>query len=127
MDTRGQTLTHGIIQARLIRDISTFSCGVNLIKQINGLIARRAIGKRTKVKIAAVFSGTRNFKERVIVLFQCNIGVMAIIHKHDVVTRIMRLNEIHLQNKRFFIAIHDNEIEMIHMGNHGRYLSRLWP
>ena len=51
---------------------------------------------------------------------------MRIVHEHDVVARIMRLDEVHLEDEGLFLVMDDDEIEMVDMGDHGENLSALW-
>ena len=51
---------------------------------------------------------------------------MGIVHQHDVVARIMGLDEVHLKDEGLFLAMDDDEIEMVDMGDHGENLSALW-
>ena len=51
---------------------------------------------------------------------------MRIVHQHDVVARIMGLDEVHLEDEGLFFAMDDDEIEMIDMGDHGENLPALW-
>src|SRR5574344_2396537 len=50
---------------------------------------------------------------------------MAIIHQHDVVTGIMGLNQIHLEDESLFIAAHDDRIKMIDVAHHRLDFARL--
>ena len=50
---------------------------------------------------------------------------MRIVHQHDVVARIMGLDEIHLKDEGLFLAMDDDEIEMVDMGDHRENLSAL--
>ena len=50
---------------------------------------------------------------------------MRIVHEHDVVTRIMRLDEVHLKDEGLFLVMDDDEIEMVDMGDHGENLTVL--
>ena len=51
---------------------------------------------------------------------------MRIVHQHDVVARIMRLDEVHLKDEGLFLTVDDDEIEMVDVGNHGENLPALW-
>ena len=51
---------------------------------------------------------------------------MRIVHEHDVVARIMRLDEVHLKDEGLFLVMDDDEIEMVDMGDHGENLTALW-
>ena len=51
---------------------------------------------------------------------------MGIVHQHDVVTRIMRLNEIHLKDECLFLTVDDDEIEMVNVSDHGENFAALW-
>ena len=51
---------------------------------------------------------------------------MRIVHQHDVVARIMRLDEVHLKDEGLFLVMDDDEIEMVDMGDHGENLTALW-
>ena len=50
---------------------------------------------------------------------------MRIIHQHDVVARIMGLNEVHLKDKGLFLVMNDDEVKMVDMGDHGENLPAL--
>ena len=50
---------------------------------------------------------------------------MRIVHQHDVVARIMRLDEVHLKDEGLFLVMDDDEIKMVDMGDHGENLSAL--
>ena len=50
---------------------------------------------------------------------------MRIVHEHDVVARIMRLDEVHLEDEGLFLVMDDDEIEMVDMGDHGENLTAL--
>ena len=50
---------------------------------------------------------------------------MRIVHEHDVVARIMRLDEVHLEDEGLFLVVDDDEIEMVDMGDHGENLTAL--
>ena len=51
---------------------------------------------------------------------------MRIVHEHDVVARIMRLDEVHLKDEGLFLVMDDDEIKMVDMGDHGENLTALW-
>lgn len=51
---------------------------------------------------------------------------MRIVHQHDVVSWVMRLDEIHLEDEGFFVGVDDDEIKMINMADHGENLAALW-
>ena len=50
---------------------------------------------------------------------------MGVIHEHDVVTRVMRLDEIHLEDEALFVGPDYDRVEMMDVRDHGRDLPLL--
>jgi hypothetical protein len=93
-----------IIKAGFLRDGPALSRRIDRIEEVDGLISRSAIREGAEIEVAFRRWPGGDFKVRIIPLHR-DIRIMAIIHQHDVVTGIIGLDQVHLEDEGFFIGV----------------------
>lgn len=113
-----------IIKTGFIGDITTFSRRVNRVEKVDGFVGIGSVREGAEIEEALIVGPPSDLQKGVVSLHR-DVGIMGVIHHHDVVAGIVGLDQVHLEDESLLVGVDDDEVEMIDMGDHGEDLASL--
>ena len=112
-------LPHMVVETDLVGHLIASAERVQVLKQLLGIPGGRGIGKGSEVSCLAVLLHIPgNRKARPLFIGQLYIGIGAVIHELDVVSRPVLFDQVDLEHQGFRLGPRHDEIEVLNLTDH---------